>query len=102
MKNDDVRDHQLITIQTECREQLLAQLKANGLDPFTFYAWALARDIEAKASKNGESVEDALLDELDCRIDDARSYERDLMAEVRDQLRQLGYSIEDATIESYL
>lgn len=99
----NIINHELIAIQTECREQLLAQLKANGLDPFTFYAWALARDIEQHAADEEDiSVSDALLDELECRIDDARAYERDLMAEVVGQLRQLGHEIDEKEIESFL
>lgn len=93
MKNDDVRDHGLIAIQTECREQLLAQLKANGLDPFTFYAWALARDLEAEAAEGGISVKPLLDDETEVRLDDAVSFERQLMEAVSDQLKQLGHHL---------
>lgn len=87
-------DHELIAIQTECREQLLAQLKANGLDPFTFYAWALARDIETEASECGHSVNIGLNEEVDCRMDDPSSFERQLMAEVAAQLKGLGHEVD--------
>lgn len=84
-------NHEEIAIVTECREQLLAQLKANGLDPFTLYAWALARDLETEAAGGGISPFVLLNDETECRLDDAVSFERQLMEEVGKQLDGLGY-----------
>lgn len=93
MENNDVRNHELIAIQTECREQLLAQLKANGLSPFAFYAWALARDIEAEAAEEGLPAKGLLGLEVDCQMDDPAASVRALYEEVADQLRQLGHDI---------
>jgi len=88
-----VTNHELIAIQTECREQLLAQLKANGLDPFTFYAWAQARDLEDQAAQDGISVSVLYREDTDAKLDEPSDEVRIMADEVRRQLIDLGHEI---------
>ena len=86
-------DHELIAITNECREGLLAQLKANGLDPFSFYAWALAKDLEQEAADGGIGVQILLDDEIEILYDDAVTQTRMLYEEVTRQLKNMGHHI---------
>lgn len=91
---------ELTAIQLECRNQLLAQLKANGLDPWSFYAWAMACDMvdsaKKQADEDGEpmSVQGTWAVEASCLFEDSREEAEALMVEVASQLRQMGHSID--------